>query len=354
MLQASNNSVVTFSPVPGSPFEIDNFNPISFADFNNDGSVDKAVVETIFDDTSFTNTINVSIFLGDELGEFSSNSSFTTELNGFGQTIQTGNFDGDGNLDLAVQRNVFNSDSEIYTNQNTLTLLLGNGDGDFNLDQEVDLGENASNITVADVNNDGLSDLQIQEFPVFPLLPSPVVDPPAEPIPSERSLPFPESSTVEVLLRDENGFTPVPGSPFEIDNFNPISFADFNNDGSVDKAVTETIFDQTSFTNKTNVSVFLGNQSGEFSSDASFTTQFDGFAGILKTGNFDGDGNLDLAVQTTVFNSDPYTYSSQSTLSLLLGDGEGDFSLDQNVDLGENVNNVIVADANNDGLEDLE
>ncbi|MEA5496562.1 FG-GAP-like repeat-containing protein [Limnoraphis robusta Tam1] len=364
MLQASNNSVVTFSPVPGSPFEIDNFNPISFADFNNDGSVDKAVAETSFDEISSNNTTNVSVFLGDELGEFSSNSSFTTELDGFGQTIQTGNFDGDGNLDLALQRNVLNSDSDIYSNQNTLTLLLGNGDGDFSLDQEVDLGEDASNIMVADVNNDGLSDLQIQEFPVFPLLPSPVVDPPAEPIsgddplpveiPSERSLPFPESSTVEVLLRDENGFNPVPGSPFEIDNFNPISFADFNNDGSVDKAITETIFDQTSFTNKTNVSVFLGDESGEFSSDASFTTQFDGFAGTLKTGNFDGDGNLDLAVQTTVFNYDNYTSSSQSTLSLLLGNGEGDFSLDQNVDLGENVNNVIVADANNDGLEDLE
>ncbi|MEB3278646.1 MAG: FG-GAP-like repeat-containing protein [Lyngbya sp.] len=366
MLQASNNSVVTFSPVPGSPFEIDNFNPISFADFNNDGSVDKAVVETIFDDTSFTNTTNVSVFLRDELGEFSSNPSFTIQLDGFGQTIQTGNFDGDGNLDLALQRNVFNSDSDIYTNQNTLTLLLGNGEGDFNLDQEVDLGENASNLTVADVNNDGLSDLQIQEFPVFPLLPSPVVDSPAEPISSDDPLPvepipsepplfpFPDSSSVQVLLRDENGFTPVPGSPFEIDNFIPTLFADFNNDGSVDKAITEIIFDEVSLTNTTNISVFLGNQSGEFSSDASFTTQFDGFAGILQTGNFDGDGNLDLAVQTTVFNYDNYTYSSQSTLSLLLGNGSGDFSLDQGVDLGENVNNVILADANNDGLEDLE
>ncbi|WP_413161087.1 FG-GAP-like repeat-containing protein [Capilliphycus salinus ALCB114379] len=382
MLQASNNSVVTFSPVPGSPFEIDNFNPISFADFNNDGSVDKAVVETIFDDTSFTNTTNVSVFLGDELGEFSSNPSFTTEFEGFGQTIQTGNFDGDGNLDLALQRNVLNSDDDIFSSQNTLTLLLGNGGGDFSLDQEVALGENASNITVADVNNDGLSDLQIQEFPVFPLLPSPVVDSPSEPIsgddslpvepissepissddplpvepiPSEPSLlPIPESSSVEVLLRDENGFTPVPGSPFEIDNFNPISFGDFNNDGSVDKAITEIIFDETSLTDTTNISVFLGNQSGEFSSDASFTTQFDGFAGILQTGNFDGDGNLDLAIQTTVFNFDNSTYSSQSTLSLLLGNGAGDFSLDQGVDLGENVNNVIVTDANNDGLEDLE
>ena len=367
MLQASNNSLVTFSPVPGSPFEIDNLNPTVtiFADFNNDGLVDKAVVETIFDDTSFASTTNVSVLLGDELGEFSSNPSFTTEFKGFGQAIRTGNFDGDGNLDLAVLRNIFNSDSDIYTNQNTLILLLGNGGGDFSLYQEVDRGEDASNITVADVNNDGLSDLQIDEFPVFPLFFSPVEDPLGEPIsgddplfvepiPSEPSLfPFPESSSVEVLLRDENGFTPVPGSPFEIDSLNPISFADFNNDGSVDKAITEIIFDEVSLTDITNVSVFLGNQSGEFSSEASFTTQFDGFAGTLQTGSFDGDGNLDLAVQTTVFNYDNYTSSSQSTLSLLLGNGEGDFSLEQGVDLEENAG-VLVTDANNDGLEDLE
>jgi Ca2+-binding RTX toxin-like protein len=371
MLQASNNSVVTFSPVPGSPFEISPFNDsFSFADFNNDGSVDKAVVQTIqtsFDGISFTNTTNVSVFLGDELGEFSSNPSFTTQLEGFGQTIKTGNFDGDGNLDLAVQTNVFNSDSNTSANQNTLTLLLGNGDGVFNLDQEVPLGEDASNVTVADVNNDGLSDLQIQEFPVFPLLPFPEIDPPGEPIsgddplpvepiPSEPPLfpPFPESSTVEVLLRDENGFNPAPGSPFEIDNFNPISFGDFNNDGSLDKAIIETIFDQTSLTDTTNVSVFLGNQSGEFSSDASFKTQFDGFTNTIQTGNFDGDGNLDLAVQTTVFNLDNSIYSSQSTLSLLLGNGEGDFSLDQGVDLGDNSVFTTITDANNDGLEDLE
>ena len=366
MLPASNNSLVTFYPIPGSPFEIEGFKPTIFADFNNDAFVDKAVAETTFDNLSFTNITNISVFLGDEFGDFSPDASFHTELEGFSQTIQTGNFNGDGNLDLAVQTNVFNSDSNTFGSQNKLILLLGDGTVNFSLDQEVDLGEDASNVTVADVNNDGLSDLQIQEVPVFPLLPSPVVDSPAEPISSDEPLPeepipsepplfpFPESSSVEVLLRDENGFNPVPGSPFEINNFNPVSFADFNNDGSVDKAITETIFDDISFTNITNVSVFLGNQSGEFSSDASFTTQLEGFSGTLKTGKFDGDNNLDLAVQTIVFNSDPYTYSSQSKLSLLLGNGAGNFSLDQEVDLGENVNNVIVADANNDELEDLE
>ncbi|MEB3278647.1 MAG: FG-GAP-like repeat-containing protein [Lyngbya sp.] len=328
MLQASNNSVVTFDPAPGSPFEIDNFNPTLFADLNNDGLLDKAVTETIFDNTSFTDKTNVSVFLGDESGEFSSDASFTTQFDGFSGILKTGNFDGDGNLDLAVQTTVFNFDNYTSSSQSTLSLLLGDGEGDFSLDQGFDLGEDVGNVTVADVNNDGLSDLQFQNFSFFP-------------------------STVEVLLRDENGFTPVPGSPFEIDNFNLTLFADFNNDGSVDKTVVETIFDDTSFTNKTNVSVFLGDESGEFSSDASFTTQFDGFSGIFQTGNFDGDGNLDLAVQTTVFNSDPYTYSSQSTLSLLLGNGEGDFSLDQGVDLGDNPG-VLVTDANNDGLEDLE
>jgi Ca2+-binding RTX toxin-like protein len=329
MLQASNNSVVTFDPAPGSPFQIVNFIPTLFADFNNDGSVDKTVVETIFDGTSFTNKTNVSVFLGDESGEFTSDASFTTQFDGFSGIFKTGNFDGDGNLDLAVQTTVSNFDNYTYSSQSTVSLLLGDGAGDFSLDQGVDLGENVGNVTVADVNNDGLSDLQFQNFSFFP-------------------------SSAEVLLRDENGFTPVPGSPFEIDNFIPTLFADFNNDGSVDKTVVETIFDDTSFTNKTNVSVFLGNQSGEFTSDASFTTQFDGFSGIFKTGNFDGDSNLDLAVQTTESNFDNYTYSSQSTLSLLLGNGEGDFNLDQGVDLGENINNVIVADANNDGLEDLE
>ncbi len=331
MLQTSTNSLVTFSPAPGSPFEIEDFRTI-FADFNNDGLIDKAIAETTFDNISFTDQKNVSVFLGDDSGEFSSNASFTTELEfeGFFQTIQTGNFDGDGNLDLAVQTYVFNSDYYSFSGQNTLTLLLGDGEGDFSLDQEFDLGESVSNLTVADVNNDGLSDIQLEDFSFFP-------------------------SQFEVLLRDGDDFTPAPGFPFENQDFNRVSFADFNKDGSLDKVVTETIFDDISFTEKTNVSVFLGEESGEFSSDASFTTQFDGFSQTIKTGNFDGDGNLDLAVQTNVFNYyGYYSSSSQNTLTLLLGDGEGDFSLDQEVDLGENVNNVTVTDANNDGLEDIE
>ncbi|MEL7034100.1 MAG: FG-GAP-like repeat-containing protein [Cyanobacteria bacterium J06592_8] len=351
MMEGSTNSVLSFSPAPGSPFEIEGFDPIRFGDFNNDGFVDKIQSEIFFDDISFTETTTVSVFIGDESGEFSLDPSFSTEFEGFVSNLETGNFDGDEFLDVAVQASVSNFNDYSFSSQNTLTLLIGDGEGDFSLDEGIDLGENAIATTIADVNNDGLSDLQILKFPLFIPIPEPL---PGEPLPTEPIPIFPENDTIEVLLREGSNFNPAPGSPFEVEAFNISRFADFNNDGFLDKAIAETIFDDISFTESTNVSVFLGDELGEFPSDASFTTELEGFASTLEIGNFDGDGNLDFAVPTTIFNSDNYSYSSENKLTVLLGDGEGDFSLDQGVDLGEDVNFVTVTDVNNDGLEDLE
>ena len=89
------------------------------------------------------------------------------------------------------------------------------------------------------------------------------------------------------------------------------------------------------------VSVLLGNGAGSFGSQQTFAVGSGPFS--VAVGDFNGDGRPDLAV----------TNDSDSTVSVLLGNGAGSFGSQQTFAVGNTPTSVAVGDFNGDGKPDL-
>jgi hypothetical protein len=124
--------------------------------------------------------------------------------------------------------------------------------------------------------------------------------------------------------------------------------SDFNSDGKLDVAVT------TSGTEaQQTIVVMLGNGDGTLSG-ADFVDQLiiRQPASSLVSGDFNGDGKLDLAVTN---DSSGYTGPGQSSYSILLGNGDGTFQMPVTTELAVNTTptSIQTADFNGDGVLDL-
>jgi len=127
-------------------------------------------------------------------------------------------------------------------------------------------------------------------------------------------------------------FGTVDTYPLTIGPFG-ITFADFNNDGKLDIAVTK------SATGK--ASVMLGNGDGTLGADTDFGVGTSPW-GIVAA-DFNGDGNMDLAAVNNI----------DASISVLLGDGHGGFGTKTDYTTGFSPTFVTAADLNNDGNVDL-
>jgi hypothetical protein len=114
-----------------------------------------------------------------------------------------GDFNGDGKLDVAL----------VDLSNNCVYVALGNGDGTFSLGVSYPVGAGPYAIISADFNNDGKLDLAIANG---------------------------TSNTVTLLLGNGDGtFTESLHSPFPVGQIpTALTAADFNNDGKLDLAVT--------------------------------------------------------------------------------------------------------------------
>jgi hypothetical protein len=165
-----------------------------------------------------------------------------------------------------------------------------------------------------------------------------------------------DDSTVSVLLGNGDGtFTQATGSPIQGFNYNPaqIVTADFNGDGKFDLAVADyTAVDQTppEDDQTSNVVIMLGNGDGTFTPAAGSPITVGLYATNLVAADFNQDGNTDL----TVVNQGDITDFPTQTLSLLLGDGKGGFTLaGPPTQLGDTPSGPVGADFNGDGTTDL-
>jgi hypothetical protein len=281
---ATARSLVTFAATPGSPisfWESEASIPtgLAAADFNGDGKLDLALGMP-----GKPGWLNVLVGNGD--GTFtlvpSSPVVGTSPL-----SIAVGDFNGDGKLDLAV---VSTCPSPVVANPpagyNNVTILLGNGDGTFTPAQgsPVAVGNCPFGVAVADFNGDGKLDLAVANW---------------------------YDNTVSILLGNGDGtFTPAPGSPVAAGG-TPMALAvgDFNGHGKLDLAVAD---------ENLTVTILLGNGNGTFTpapgSPVAVTTSTPPYT--VVAGDFNGDGILDLAVGGW----------ANDTVAVLLGNGDGTFT----------------------------
>src|SRR5262249_25415331 len=117
----------------------------------------------------------------------------------------------------------------------------------------------------------------------------------------------------------------------------PVSVAvgDFNGDGRLDVAVGLLDFGTFRY-----FSILLGNGDGSFQAPRYPTAG--GGAVFVAVGDFNSDGQLDLAVAS----------SPQNQVSVLLGNGDGTFRLPRNMSLS-GPSSIAVGDFNGDGWLDL-
>src|ERR1700694_865866 len=260
-------------------------------DFNRDGIEDIGVVNECGSDATCLSGGSVSILLGNPDGTFQSH--FDYPIAGEPTFAIMGDFNGDGNPDIAVTNPV----------SNTISVLLGDGDGKFQSPVGYATGIGPVSVVAGDFNRDGHPDLAVANA---------------------------GAESVSILLGTGAG---TFASPVDYaTGFPPQSVvaADFNGDSNLDLAVADS-----------NVSVLLGNGDGTFR----FPAEYPGNgATFVVAGDWNGDGRVDLASAS----------GFDDTISILQGNGDGTFQTPSvSYKVGGIGASVVSIDLNGDGHPDL-
>ena len=236
----------TFNLAAGSPATGNTPTAIATGDFNGDGNLDLTIAN------GSSNT--VTILLGNGNGTFTAAASPATGNSP--SSLAVGDFNGDGKPDLAVTN----------ATDNTVTILLGNGDGTFKAAASPVTGSRPSAIAAGDFNGNGKEDLAAANA---------------------------AGNTITILLGNGDGtFTAVTGPAIAGPIFSPITVADFNGDGIVDLAVGGNA-----------PALFLGNGDGTFTPSAPLSPFLYPIQSVV-TADLDGDGIADVVDSTEGPDSD--------------------------------------------------
>lgn len=274
---------------------------IAIGDMNADGRPD-LVLTSNFSGLPATPPI-VSVLLGDGAGGFGARTDFQTAP-GPGQ-LALGDLNRDGSLDLAV----------VSYGANLVTPMLGHGDGTFDVALTFPAGARPRAVVARDLNSDGRLDLAVAND-VY------------------------GNGTVSVLLGNGAGAFQMTSSIVTGNNPHSVAIGDLNEDGKPDLAVANYLSHA--------VSVLLGNGDGTFGAKTDYSTG--SYPASVVIGDLNGDGRPDLAVANYFAIPSDYT---RSTLSVLLGNGDGTFGTKTDFDTRGQPYSLAIGDLNRDGSLDL-
>jgi hypothetical protein len=265
---------------------------IATGDFNGDGNPDLAVGAIT------SSGYVVSVFLGRSDGTFASKVDYPVPEGP--NAIAIGDLNADHKLDLIVGAETF------YPGGGAVVVLLGDGDGTFQPGVQYLTGNNPISIVTADFNGDGYLDVAFTNGDV---------------------------SRVSILLGNGNGTFPVAAT-YGTGRL-PIAVAagDVNGDGWPDLVVAN-------YEDNT-ISVFLNNGMGVFT--LAHTYSVGQHPRGVALSDLNGDHKLDLVV----------TNDGDNTISILLGGGDGTFTFAHTYSVGSNPYGLAVGDLNGDGKADV-
>jgi VCBS repeat protein/FG-GAP repeat protein len=267
---------------------------LAIADFNGDGIPDVAATNGTNSEAAPPVQPPLSLMLGSGQGGFESSRAF--EASAAPNGIAVGDFNRDGNLDLAVS----NYSPSVH-GASSISVQLGDGHGGLGKAINYPAAKPTA-IAVSDVNPDGKPDVV-----------------------------FVGHNCVGVLLGNgEGAFSPASYSPCP-DCGGVLLVADFNGDGKPDLATADL--------NQGGVAILLGNGDGTFQPPVSYGAIN---PASLAGADFNGDGYLDLVA--SVAGSAGGTY-------ILMGNGDGTFGAP--VLLNGAGQFAVTGDFNGDGNADI-
>jgi hypothetical protein len=350
----ANAATIAFKPPVSYPVGT-NPGGVYVADFNGDGKLDLAVVNHGLSDTGDDG--GVSILLGDGDGTFQAARNFSAGK--LPESIAIADFNSDGKLDIIA----------VSESENVLNVLLGNGDGtfqprftvtiddidpyyvvagDFNNDHKWDIAVSGLG---RDLNGDGIRDSVggttvllgngdgtfEKHGPLLPLSLSEAAD-------------FNQDGRLDLAVVMFPGFDVFLGTgdgsfqaPISNTEGGGVGYAvDFNRDGKLDLVAFLPTHVCGLKLCDGQIDVLLGNGDGTFSSSFSQTGPYR----TLTVGDFDGDGNLDLALNDA---------GAGHPSHVLRGDGKGNFVAAGTFVVNNTLSlaHLMAADFNGDNLADL-
>ncbi|HEX3431170.1 MAG TPA: VCBS repeat-containing protein [Rhizomicrobium sp.] len=260
-------------------------NALTLGDFNNDGKLDIAVANACGDRLCETNGV-VDVLLNNGDGTFARGVPSLSADSGNSLALTAADFNGDGNLDLAVVNTAINELGDV-------TILLGKGNGRFKLVNAYGLTEVPEFVRAGDFNHDGKMDLAVT---------------------------LNNPGKVAVLLGNGDGSFQAPVLYDVEEGPQDLAIADVNHDGNLDLLVVNEC-GHTDGCRQGTVSVLLGNGDGTFQAQQSW------FVGIfpleVAVADFNGDGNPDLVLDLPCGTDS--NCISNGGVGVLLGNGDGTF-----------------------------
>ena len=296
----------TFTPAMGSPMRVasppydDEATPLNSAilaaDFNHSGHLGLAVADQP--------NAAAYILLGNGDGTFSPSSAAFANSRGMIGAMAAADFS-HGNLGMAFQGLALEP------------VVLGYGNGAFSAAGSLYASGIPNSIALGDFNQDGELDAIVAS--------------------GYTAGPGSSGSGLAVSLGNGDGtFRLAPNSPLALGgSLQAIVAADFNGDGKLDIAVTDSLSDT--------VIILLGNGDGTFG--APLTIPVGKSPAAIVAADFNNDGKLDLAIANF----------GDGTVTLLLGNGDGTFTPASGspYPVGRGPYSIAAADFNGDGKLDL-